>query len=232
MQTDVMRFMAILALCLVAIFALVQSIPLAPTVASEAAAEPQPVFEPEIPEPVAAPKPEPPPPPEPIETAVADEAPPQPPPPPVVTEAVEAPPPAAEPAPVEAPPPAPVQAEADGFTLRFESDQALTRLVARNEVGLYAISPESSLRMNVNRGRFSFWPASTPQQFHEMHGTTVPASVTGALESSGRQQPGAVQWGVTIPSRMSRQLDSFLSEYRSGELVIGADGQLRLENGR
>ncbi len=31
LQTDIMRFMAILALCLVAIFALVQSIPLAPT---------------------------------------------------------------------------------------------------------------------------------------------------------------------------------------------------------
>jgi len=31
LQTDVMRFIAILALCLVAIFALVQSIPLMPT---------------------------------------------------------------------------------------------------------------------------------------------------------------------------------------------------------
>ena len=31
LQTDVMRFMAILSLCLVAIFALVQSIPLLPT---------------------------------------------------------------------------------------------------------------------------------------------------------------------------------------------------------
>ena len=30
LQTDVMRFMAILSLCLVAIFALVQSLPLAP----------------------------------------------------------------------------------------------------------------------------------------------------------------------------------------------------------
>ena len=28
----------------------------------------------------------------------------------------------------------------EGFTLRFESDTALTRLVARNEIGLYAIS--------------------------------------------------------------------------------------------
>jgi len=32
LQTDVMRFMAILSLCLVAIFALVQSMPVAPTV--------------------------------------------------------------------------------------------------------------------------------------------------------------------------------------------------------
>ena len=31
LQTDIMRFMAILSLCLVAIFALVQSIPLTPT---------------------------------------------------------------------------------------------------------------------------------------------------------------------------------------------------------
>ena len=41
LQTDIMRFMAILALCLVAIFALVQSLPLAPaSVEPTAAAEP------------------------------------------------------------------------------------------------------------------------------------------------------------------------------------------------
>ena len=37
LQTDVMRFMAIISLCLVAIFALVQSIPLAPEVPDEVA---------------------------------------------------------------------------------------------------------------------------------------------------------------------------------------------------
>ena len=35
LQTDIMRFMAILALCLVAIFALVQSIPLVPEAPSQ-----------------------------------------------------------------------------------------------------------------------------------------------------------------------------------------------------
>ena len=45
LQTDIMRFMAILALCLVAIFALVQSIPLVPepqTQPQAAAAPPPP----------------------------------------------------------------------------------------------------------------------------------------------------------------------------------------------
>jgi len=55
LQTDVMRFMAILSLCLVAIFALVQSMPVAPPVVPvaeaeanvEAVADPVPVAEPE-----------------------------------------------------------------------------------------------------------------------------------------------------------------------------------------
>ena len=38
LQTDIMRFMAILALCLVAIFALVQSIPLVPEAPSQSPA--------------------------------------------------------------------------------------------------------------------------------------------------------------------------------------------------
>ena len=42
LQTDVMRFMAILGLCLVAIFALVQSLPMEATPDIEAAPEPKP----------------------------------------------------------------------------------------------------------------------------------------------------------------------------------------------
>src|SRR5210317_920748 len=53
LQTDIMRFMAILALCLVAIFALVQSIPLVPEAPSQspAPAAPPPIAEVIEPEP-------------------------------------------------------------------------------------------------------------------------------------------------------------------------------------
>jgi hypothetical protein len=106
---------------------------------------------------------------------------------------------------------------------------ALTRLVARNEVGLYAILPDKSLRMNVNRGQMSFWPASLPQQFHEMDASTVPSSVIDAFQMSNGARVQKLQWGVTIPSTTSRQLEQYLREASGGALIIDARGELRLE---
>lgn len=220
LQTDVMRFMAILALCLVAIFALVQSIPLAPR------EEALPV---ETPEPVAE------------EMAKVDT-------PPVVASETEIK--LTRPLPTRSPreeappvlqrpraatvekvevPPVSKEPPKEGFTLRFEDEVALTRLVARNEVGLYAIFPDKSYRMNVNRGQFSFWPASMPNRFHEMDELTVPTSVTGAFRQSGAAKAQGLKWGVTIPSATSRQLEQYLREGTGGDLIIDARGGLRLE---
>ena len=208
LQTDVMRFMAILAICLVVIFALVQSIPLRPA-EPVPAPEPQPAAIPEAdpePEPVATPEPAVPPAPEPV--------------------AIEQPAPA--PAPIEvAPPPAP--AEPDGFTLRFESDLALTRLVARSVVGLYAIGEQRTLRLNVSEARMSFWEASTPNQYHEMDRSTVPAGVVRTLLTTAELDVTTVKWGVTLPAGMQRDLNGYLDSSSGGALVISADGQLRLE---
>ncbi len=226
LQTDIMRFMAILALCLVAIFALVQSIPLAPEpvrpidaapvamtppdVKIEQPAEPRPVVpeaKPEVPIRLTRPQPPAPSPTKahepPREVAVAET-------------------PATQP-PV---PVAPVQQ--DGFTLRFESDLALTRLVAAGQVGFYALSPGRSQRMTVSDSRISFWDASAPRQVHEMETTTVPAPVVDALARSG-VATDAVDWGVTLPGKLRTQLDALLRENSGGALVIGADGSLRLE---
>ncbi len=216
LQTDVMRFMAILSLCLVAIFALVQSIPLAPSSEDLApVADPTEIKIVEIPvEQPTSPKP--------VVTAAREikltRPQPQklPPPPAQAIAAVEA-------APVEADPPQ------EGFTLRFEDDNALTRLVARNEVGLYAIFPEKSFRMNINRGQMSFWPASVPRQFHEMDASTVPNPVIEAFKRSNGSRVVDLRWGVTIPSGTARQLDQYLHETSGGALIIDADGDLRLE---
>jgi hypothetical protein len=215
LQTDIMRFMAILALCLVAIFALVQSIPLVPEAPSQspAAAAPPPVARAVATPPVPQPKAEPQPVPEPqIEKPAAP--------------ARAAPTPAAVAGQAAA---APVQVPRDeGFTLRFESDLALTRLVAAGKVGLYAISDGRARRMTVRDSRISFWDASAPNQYHEMEAGTVPRPVVDALSRSG-VDTASIGWGVTLPGTLQKQLDSLVRGNAGGALVIGGDGELRLE---
>jgi len=239
LQTDVMRFMAIISLCLVAIFALVQSIPLAPVVPETVQAETDPA-------------------PHPIEVArksiskpITELDPKQ-----VVVEASEItltrPTPARYVAPnervvVQRPKPAPsskagpvpaeIVAEAavtepqpspEGFTLQFETDAALTRLVARQIVGLYAITAASSLRMNIDGEEISFWPASVPVKFHEMDQSTVPDQML-AIYRNGNETSG-VKWGVTLPADMSRELNSYLADETGGSLVIASNGRINLRH--
>lgn len=237
LQTDIMRFMAILSLCLVAIFALVQSIPITPTQpvqaesqAPAAVAAKKLIPPPDLPKPVA---------PTPVKTP-AEKA---------VTltrpkwvprfvpkEKVEKPvaqtPDVQAPAPAlpSAPPPAapPVESETEGFTLRFESDAALTRLVAASHIGLYALENDRAQRMTVSESRISFWNASIPNTFHEMEKHTVPAAVIDALNRTGTAAD-AVSWGVTLPGKLKTQLDDLMLEHRGGSLIIAANGEIRWE---
>jgi hypothetical protein len=214
LQTDVMRFMAIISLCLVAIFALVQSIPLAPPIVADA---PEREAEVQTPPPQAAipelARPE--------QEAIEPEP---------IPDAVPTP----APEPPAVPPPAP-QTVADaptqeGFTLRFADDLALTRLVASDRVRMFAVANDQALRMEVRNGQVRFSSSDAPQRMHEMDLATVPQSVVSALRRSGSLPPAAVRWGVTLPPAMSRQLDLILSERSGGNLVIDADGTLRVES--
>ena len=234
LQTDVMRFMAILALCLVAIFALVQSIPLTP---AESQPEPDAVTQaPVTPAtlPRAAPKPPPEATPPMEENAVVLTRPKWVPKYPVESTPVRETPVALEepvvetesPPPADPPPSAPPEKE--GFTLRFASDAALTRAVAAHHVGLYALEAGGAKRMTVSESRISFWDASTPNAFHEMEATTVPAAVVSALARTGTE-PGNVNWGVTLPGKMSAQLDSLMQQHRGGSLIIAASGEIHWE---
>ena len=238
LQTDVMRFMAILSLCLVAIFALVQSIPLAPTKSEPVAMESS------LPVPEPAPKP--------VETSVPAKDPP--------TEPVGASLLAGEPeqrvvltrpkwepkyrpakavatkvAPTAddsfatkvAPAPSPSSTQ-EGFTLRFASNAALTRAVAAHHVGLYAISAGTAKRMTVSESRISFWDASTPNAFHEMEANTVPEPVVQALARTGTETT-TVNWGVTLPGKMTRQVETLMREHSGGSLIIAASGDIHWE---
>ena len=123
---------------------------------------------------------------------------------------------------------APTVSEQEGFTLRFASDAALLRAVAAQHVGLYAIESGRARRMAVSDSRVSFWDASTPNTFHEMETGTVPAAVIQALKRSGVDS-AAISWGVTLPGRMTSQLDELMQAHRGGSLVITAEGDIHWE---
>lgn len=242
LQTDVMRFVAILSLCLVAIFALVQTIPVAPK-SLEQPPLPSVTSKPvTVPKPATAAKP-------PLETRV-EEPPSQidvPPAVPAVAskpaemtiESFAVPAPdftAAVAEPIGQSPAQPetaiataAQPQQQGFTLQFENDAALARLISRDEVGFFAISADKALRLKIEAGRMDFWPASTPGQYHEMDRLTVPGDVKAALLRSGAEFTGDQLWGVTLPPRTAAQLKQFLADSSGGRLVIGSNGDLRLE---
>ncbi len=245
LQTDIMRFMAILSLCLVAIFALVQSLPLTPTEpAAPEAVEPEAVtVEPAAvkPEP-AAPEPEPLQPVEPTpveaEPVLARPSAPQ---PAAAEQAVTLTRPKWEPkfvpainqpseiTAVEEPVAEPLPSEEPaGFVLRFESDAALMRAVAASHVGLYAIEDTRARRMTVSESRVSFWDASTPNTFHEMESATVPGAVIEALSRTGADA-GSVSWGVTLPGKLKTRLDALMEAHQGGSLIISAGGDIHWE---
>ncbi len=237
LQTDIMRFMAILSLCLVAIFALVQSIPMTPSPEPQVQEQPdsvvaakQTVATSKVPTKRAEPTPQPPP-----EATLMLTRPKwvsKPVPKTTIEQPLRAPVAARSPSPslpVESrEEQEPVESKAEGFTLRFESDAALTRLVAAGHIGLYAIDNARAQRMTVSESRISFWDASTPNTFHEMERDTVPAAVIAALQRAGAT-PDTVSWGVTLPGKLRNELDQLMLEHRGGKLIIAASGEIRWE---
>ncbi len=226
LQTDIMRFMAILALCLMAIFALVQSLPSTPTPAAQEAVETTSVTAAAVPSetpPEKAPapvlsRPEP--------SALSEDSVPMVEPRTIATAASPVPPrPAATEKPVATPGAA---AEPEGFTLRFESDAALSRLVAMGKIGLFALDDRGAQRMSVAESRISFWAAPVPARYHEMDAGTVPPAVREALLRTGRGGETR-HWAVTLPTRLSQELERLMQAHRGGSLIIAMDGSLRRE---
>jgi len=232
LQTDVMRFVAILGLCLAAIFSLVHSAAVEQSTAARSRAETEPPpleHNPKVPEVAARPLQ---PMVQPREVRRAEPLPqtpstPQQEPEPAPTAAPEpVPTPAPDPVP-DAPPAAQTSSPEHGFTLEFASARALQSLLREGRVQLYASQAQSFWRLDVN-GRFS--QAAAPGSYYDMHPGTVPADLRSALPLSG--QDGTVAWGVTLPAAIVERVRALTASEQGGNLVIFGDGSVQLEPGQ
>jgi len=210
LQADVMRFMAIIAFCLIAILALVRSAEPAAEREPAAAENPQPdsASAAEV-APAAAQRPAmEPAAPKPVEPSPKQQA-------PTRTAAAEP----AQPDPV--PEPAP-QTGQEGLSLRFASDRDFLRLVSRGDIRVFAFNDAEVLSLN---GDFRFQPATSPGRVHELLAETIPELVVGALRRQAA--PDAYNWGIAMPDRLTRQIRGYVEDGATGELVINRFGEVR-----
>lgn len=197
LQTDVMRFIAILGLCLVAISSLVngaqqEQVTEEQPPQHERMAEKKPQQAPEVKlesNPPASLQVA-------LESRVAK--------PPVVKES-----------------PAPEEDE-PGFTLEFESGEALRSLLEAGHIQLFAFVGVDFKRYHPEG---EFRQVEAPASYYQMDPATVPQHLRLRANSLYR---GPVSWGVTLPANAIRDIQSAVSSRAGGSLLISADAGVRL----
>ncbi|XOV82633.1 MAG: hypothetical protein ACFHXK_17455 [bacterium] len=229
LQADVMRFMAIIAFCLIAILAMVRNSPGGETVIASQSAVRPPVnassSKPAPPAPAPAALPERVPVPEPIPEPVLVSAP--------VPETLPEPAPETASAPEIVAVPESVAASetvpalekmpehrdtrnrpAEGLTLAFASQADFMRLISRGRITLYAYTGQSFL---TTTDTYSFRTTRPPRQLYEIDIQTIPAHV---IDAAAGQNLVNLQWGVGLSPRIEKQITRYVQANVSGQLHI------------
>jgi hypothetical protein len=110
-----------------------------------------------------------------------------------------------------------------GLMLRFESDAALLRMVGRGEAGVFVIAGTRVLALDIRRG-VEFNAAPSPARMHVITTDTVPA-----LLRAGFEGPADATWGVTLPGATLDAMRPHIERGDEGVLVIAEDGSVSLE---
>ena len=216
LQADVMRFLAIIAFCLIAILALVEK------------QEPAPTDEvlPRIPEPMAQeteevptehPKPV-----SPANIVAAEPAP-----APTRLEPVIPPEPAIEPEPTTVPVPASAPiAESAELVLRFASASVFLSLISKEDIQLFVHDEQSSF---FALSPAFIWQESPPSgELFEILPASLPPKITGLAMRKGLGGTYFVQ----LPESAVRQIGELAEEFRNqgGSLVVTGNGTIIYEN--
>lgn len=210
LQADVMRFMAIIAFCLIAVLALVRSVepppePLPePPLPVEPPAEPVPAM-PALPAPQAKP--------EPMEEAA----------------------PASTPAPRSATPRVPISeiatqtsqvAPSKGLSLRFASDRDFLRLVTKGEIQVFAYQSGANTHTVLGLDRnFEFLSTPAPGKVYELLPQTIPNLIAVALDRA-TPEAATYSWGIRMPKELEGKIRRFIDRHVQGELVIDRYGEV------
>ncbi|RDH85801.1 MAG: hypothetical protein DIZ78_10110 [endosymbiont of Escarpia spicata] len=120
--------------------------------------------------------------------------------------------------------------EEPGFELRFSSDQALKHLVQNKRIQLYALGSEAAWKLTFTNGKTVFHVTPFPRRYHEMTSETVPGEVLQAYRQLPVTTSGTpVVWGVELPSLLQEKIQRLMQESSGGLLIIDALGHVKLD---
>ncbi len=118
-------------------------------------------------------------------------------------------------------------AEREGFTLSFQTGEALFKLVEQGRVQFFALTGRKSWKLGIRKGAPIFEPSSVPSKIYEMQPATVPEAFLPSLQKvvsiPGRDM---VTWGVVLPMETQNQIHYYMADRSGGSLVIQGDGQV------
>lgn len=127
-----------------------------------------------------------------------------------------------------------VSNEKEGFTLRFQSTGALDYLIRQGEVQLLVQVGEQILALQARGSSLVFNSAASALSFHEMEAHTVPVRYKRLLAGSGVSISQDQQriWGVVLPSTIRSQINQVIQGHIGGELQIDRKGQVSYHESR
>ncbi len=118
-----------------------------------------------------------------------------------------------------------------GFTLKFKSDKAFNRLLARNSIEFYVLVGDKAWRTKLLGETPKFVSVAKPKRFHEMDQFTVPQRYVTAFKrvvaAHGRISG---TWGVILPASISQTIQAEIRDKQGGDVIIDSNGKVRLES--
>ena len=127
----------------------------------------------------------------------------------------------------------PVQKKQEGFTLGFESNTALLKLLKKeNQVALYIFAGNKTWKLKVKKsGDVVFLFAPVPKKIYQMDYQTVPEKIIKAgkqvVATFGKT---AITYAVVLTPQISHQFLDLMKKKRGGKLLISATGKVFLED--
>jgi len=123
----------------------------------------------------------------------------------------------------------PKRSAKEGYILRFASEAALQTLISGRKVNFYAVAGKKTWQLRLTGGRPGYIATKNPQQIYEMENATVPIEYAVAFQQQvATFSPIAVTWGVTLPAQTTASIQQLIRGQKGGHLLIMPDGEVVL----